>query len=87
MKPYRTGKIQEFRKGEVFVNRVEWEDGRVEIELHECSPRLLFRSYAEEDLEKILKMMDQKSVNQLVRDNRSLLTKDEEESCRTETDL
>ena len=78
MKPYRTGTIQEFRKGEIFVNRVEWEDGRVEIELHECSPRLLFRSYTDEDLERILKMMEEKSVSQLIADNQSLLIKKKE---------
>lgn len=50
-KPFRTGKISEFRNGTLFLTHIEWEDGHEEIEVHECKPTLLFQAYDRKSLE------------------------------------
>lgn len=49
-KPFRSGKITEYRDGTLMLTHIEWDDGHEEIEVHECKPTLLFRAYDRESL-------------------------------------
>ena len=47
----RKGTVTEYKNGHLYLSHTEWEDGHVEIELHECRSRLLFHSCDKKELE------------------------------------
>lgn len=50
MESHREGKITEYRNGTHFLTHIKWEDGHEEIEVHQCSPKLIFQSYDPKDI-------------------------------------
>jgi len=51
IKPSRTGKVTEYKRGHNYMTVVEWEDGHCEIEVHECIPKLIFHSCDNKELQ------------------------------------
>ena len=51
IKPSRTGKVTEYKRGHNYMTVIEWEDGHCEVEVHECIPKLIFHSCDYKELE------------------------------------
>ncbi len=54
-KPNRVGKVTEYKRGHHYLTHTEWEDGHVEIEVHECMPKLVWHSCDQKQLDDAFK--------------------------------
>ena len=47
----RKGTVVEYKKGHYYLTHTIWEDGHCEIEVHKCTPDLLFHSCDQKELD------------------------------------
>lgn len=62
--PLRKGAVEEYVSGQLYLTIMQWEDGRVEVEINECKPRRVYHSCDPDKLNEAKELFEQLSSSQ-----------------------